>query len=576
MAAFALAFALALSAPATALGATFTVTSLADEATGGTLREAIALANSEPDPDIIVFQDGLTGTISLASGELAVTDSLSIVGPGAGELTVAGDGARVFHVEHEHHLIDVTIAGLGVRDGSDDSGGCVLARGANLSLEGVTLTDCEASGDGGAVAFDGAYSAQTVSLIDCVVSGNTAGGSGGGVIVHSFNGDTLFENTTLEDNEAGAYGGGASVSFYNSDLDLRHCTISNNHALGGSGGGLSLSTYLGLGTIVASTISGNTSTLDGGGVSAFFHYQLDIVDSTFSGNSCEGKGGALDAIGEITIAGSTLSGNAAGGPGGALSSRYSIVHLQHATIAGNTTDEAGGSVAVVEAAVDIEHSILANSTASPEGELSLENDATIDVSFSLIEEPGTVSISGSGNILGEDPLLGPLEDNDGPTLTHLPAGDSPVIDAGNPELETPPILDQRGLPRVTGAVIDIGSVEGSSNGEPVAGGAGGVGGDTATAGAGDTDAGGAAGQPGSAGGAEIEGGSGGQREAPGAGGSAGAAEETDGSSPQESDGCDCEVPRSGARSNGAFGALLLLVGAALRRSRRLTVARAQR
>jgi hypothetical protein len=69
----------------------------------------------------------------------------------------------------------------------------------------------------------------------------------------------------------------------------------------------------------------------------------------------------------------------------------------------------------------------------------------------------------TGNVTGVDPLLGPLADNGGPTLTHLPSAGSPVIDAGNPG--DCPATDQRGVARPAdgdgdgAAVCDIGAVE---------------------------------------------------------------------------------------------------------------------
>src|SRR5262245_48587284 len=51
----------------------FHVTTLADGGTGS-LRDALARANAHPGADVIVFQDGLTGTIALTGGELDITD----------------------------------------------------------------------------------------------------------------------------------------------------------------------------------------------------------------------------------------------------------------------------------------------------------------------------------------------------------------------------------------------------------------------------------------------------------------------------------------------------------------------
>jgi hypothetical protein len=68
---------------------------------------------------------------------------------------------------------------------------------------------------------------------------------------------------------------------------------------------------------------------------------------------------------------------------------------------------------------------------------------------------------GPGDQINTDPLLGPLQDNGGPTLTHMLLPGSPAIDAGDPNFTPPPSRDQRGpcFYRVFGRRIDVGSVE---------------------------------------------------------------------------------------------------------------------
>src|SRR5262249_3961552 len=64
----------------------------------------------------------------------------------------------------------------------------------------------------------------------------------------------------------------------------------------------------------------------------------------------------------------------------------------------------------------------------------------------------------NGNIVGKDPMLGPLQDNGGPTFTQALLDGSPAIDAGI----NPPGLtqDQRGSPpRDFGGATDIGAYE---------------------------------------------------------------------------------------------------------------------
>jgi hypothetical protein len=78
------------------LPSTFVVTNLLDSGPGS-LRYEIQLANANPGADTINFKKGLTGTITLTSGELDITDSLTINGPGTNKLSASGGGtSRVF------------------------------------------------------------------------------------------------------------------------------------------------------------------------------------------------------------------------------------------------------------------------------------------------------------------------------------------------------------------------------------------------------------------------------------------------------------------------------------------------
>ena len=94
---------------------TLTVTNALDSG-AGSLRAAIKAAGSG---DTIVFAPSLNGqTITLTSGELAISKSLDIEGPGAGLLAISGnDASRVFDVSQNQKPVTVTIAGLTIENG---------------------------------------------------------------------------------------------------------------------------------------------------------------------------------------------------------------------------------------------------------------------------------------------------------------------------------------------------------------------------------------------------------------------------------------------------------------------------
>jgi hypothetical protein len=70
-------------------------------------------------------------------------------------------------------------------------------------------------------------------------------------------------------------------------------------------------------------------------------------------------------------------------------------------------------------------------------------------------------LNGPGDIRNTDPMLGPLQDNGGPTFTCALLPGSPAIDAGDPNFTSPLSYDQRGpgYPRVVNGRVDIGAFE---------------------------------------------------------------------------------------------------------------------
>ena len=117
---------------------TFSVLNLNDSGTGS-LRAAIASANTHVGADTIVFSPGLHGIITLTTGELLITDSVSISGSGASNLSVSGNNAsRVFEINTG---LNVSINNLTITHGSAlDDGGGILNHGSNLTLSGDVLT----------------------------------------------------------------------------------------------------------------------------------------------------------------------------------------------------------------------------------------------------------------------------------------------------------------------------------------------------------------------------------------------------------------------------------------------------
>jgi len=254
--------------------ASFVVTTLSDvlDLSDGltSLREALALANSDPDGNTITFAENLSGgTLRLAHGELVITSNVTVDGDighdGTADITISADSAsgaddatsRVFSVEdHAGTAIPAGLRGLVIRDGFADNGGAiVLGFGDQLTLTNTTVSD------------------------------NTASRCGGGIWTHS-----------------------------NSQLWLDRSTVSDNHAAR-DGGGIYLRNSAAIG-VFNSTVANNSAGDAGGGIYGFSYDAMTLVNATVTGNSAGGDGGGLyNWKGFTSITNSIIAGNAAGGLG---------------------------------------------------------------------------------------------------------------------------------------------------------------------------------------------------------------------------------------------------------------------
>src|SRR5438874_5365553 len=243
------AFALAGSASA----ATFTVTNLNDSG-AGSLRDAVTQANSTGGADTINFQSGLTGTITLTTGEIPIIDSVTINGPGRNVITISGNNAsRIFNINDGMGatIISANINNLTLTSGNTaGSGGAINSYGESLSLDNVVISGSSTGGNGGGIYWTG-YGATnpTLSITNSTISGNSAivnveSGDGGGLDALYAYASVTLSNDTFTNNIAGRNGGGANVQMGSgATLNVLNDVITNNTggntaALSGNGGGL--------------------------------------------------------------------------------------------------------------------------------------------------------------------------------------------------------------------------------------------------------------------------------------------------------------------------------------------------
>jgi len=383
--------------------ALYTVTNLNDSGVGS-LRGAIGLANANPGADDIDFLSSLSGGTIALSGELQVTEALSIdAGPLTDNITLnANQQSRIFNI---------------------------TAAAGNFRLAGLTMTAGRTAGDlsagsGGAIR---SLSAGELYLEDSVVSGSRTTGEfavGGGIFA---NGAVRLVRTTISgnrvsDDDSVAPGGGV---FAGGNLSLFQSTVSDNSTAGefSHGGGLVSSGDM---TIDQSTVSGNRTTGDesrGGGV--FATRKLTVIDSVISNNRTGGLfayGGGIFASGDTTFTRSTVSGNATTGFGSDGAGMYirGTVELNHSVVEGNSGLEGADGGGIFADSVTLNQSAVINNTTNGSGSDGGGIIAIREGDVTLVQS----IVSGNRTLGGQSPGGGIWADGDVMLIESTVSGNS--------------------------------------------------------------------------------------------------------------------------------------------------------
>ncbi len=402
-------------------------TSDGDYSTGNlTLREAVEVANANPNPgivdDTILFSVLLSGDTILLEEELLVTDSVTINAATLplGLTVDAQHTSRLFNVHDGEEatitadlnlngltltrgqttLLDLPITlpagGGGIRfvstgtltltdtvlsdsrtDGSSLDGGAIMTESGNVTLIRSTLSGSQTSGAGargGAIAtYEG-----VVTLIDSTLSGSTTSGmfaEGGGI--YTFSGDINLTRSTVSDNHTLDEGGGGGIHSSSGTVTIVDSTLSGNSTVGDAARGGGINTTTGTINITGSTLRANHTTgenASGGGIYSTSG-DITVTDSTIDGNYTTGyvsSGGGIHAfIGDLTITRSTVSNNYTlgnFGSGGGLFARSDFA-MTDSTVSGNRTEgmnARGGGVHASDRVV-IDGSTIANNSTTGTG-----------------------------------------------------------------------------------------------------------------------------------------------------------------------------------------------------------------
>jgi CSLREA domain-containing protein len=413
----------ALSAPAIAGAEVLEVNKRGDHAPGSctnadcTLREAVIEANTQAGDDRVELPSRrpyrLTRELGVGPGEAEEGDLdidsglgnlITLAHPGSGLAKIDATGAEDRAIE----LVGAgTIRKVELRDGQANSTG-------------------EA---GGALFVDG-----SANLIRSRVKSSNAADVGGGIFVTD--GRLELRRSVVRRNVAGGEGGGVFVDD-DATFELKESTVARNEA--SEGGGIFSGADVGLNVVLASTVADNDVTEEGGGI--WSSGPLVVGNSTVADNTADGSGGGIYA-----------------GP-------ESDVTLEFVTVARNRADADnsgphGGGGVFADGGDDVVTAV---------GSLLARNRATAG-GFEDCDAPAPVGIVSSGDnlitaeqdcpffdhaedLVDDEPEIGQLDDNGGPTQTVKLKQGSPAVDA----TDNGPELDQRGVMR--DALPDIGAYE---------------------------------------------------------------------------------------------------------------------
>ena len=297
----------------------------------------------------------------------------------------------------------------------------------SVTMLGPGASALTVSGNNASRVFNVTGTNVTISGLT-IANGNTTNLNGAGIYAGGGPGSVFtLTGSVITNNSTSLDGGGI---YNSSSVTISNCTISGNGAPGGSGGGIynSNSTM----TVNASTLSGNWANY-GGGIyndGGYGNATLTINVSTFSTNTASGGGAIINggAWGgssvTLTINASTFSGNSAGDGGIENDGRFD----------GSATLEIGDTIL--------------NAGTSGATIFSLAGTVTSD-GYNLSSDNGGGYLTSTADQINTNPLLGPLQNNGGPTFTHALLWGSPAIDQGN-RYAAPGLhlnTDQRGFQR---------------------------------------------------------------------------------------------------------------------------------
>ncbi len=391
-----------------------------------TLRAAVMQANAITGPGVTILLPSGTYTLTrpIANANGADNGDLNLTAPPSGNpvISIIGAGAQstIIDTNQLDRAISVAanrtalISGVTIRNGyrtNANDGGGILNSGV-LTVSQSIVTHSEATNGGGVANFG------ELTVIQSSVNDNQAV-YGGGI----YNNGTLHVNqSTVRGNHADTWGAGL---MNDEIMFVSLSTVSQNDA-DEHGGGIYNANSL---YVIQSTLSGNSAKTTGGGLFNYDNKTSNIYNSTIVFNDADSDADSVEG----------------GAAGGVYNGPSGVVSMRNTLVAGNT---------------------LRNAPIYEEcfGTLGSYGRNLIGTDADSVSACTVTDGDGSHTFLNSLALIGPLQNNSGPTWTHALLPGSNAIDGGDPvqgcvDYAGPLTTDQRGAARVIGPRCDIGAFE---------------------------------------------------------------------------------------------------------------------
>jgi CSLREA domain-containing protein len=335
-----------------------------------------------------------------------------------------------------------------------------------LVITGGRATDLDSGG--------GIRSEARIRVLGSRIAGNSTTRRGGGIELAD---DAALQlvGSTIAANSADLSGGGIDTN--DSWIDLRRSRIVRNRATTSGGGIFDDSAFKEGLRIVKSTIAGNRSVFDGGGIYLSGPAPLRIASSTISGNRSERGGGLFATVAKPRLVNSTVAANRSDGNGGGIYGAGSStrISLNAVTVARNVADAddsgplpiGGGLYRSNAEAFDVENSLIALNRLGSGQRNDCGGQAFGSLGRNLLSTRGPVAMSVAcmgferpTDRVRSNPRIGKLRRYGGPTRTIALRKRSTAINRAS--RRTAPNRDQRGERR--GRKKDIGAYERNTGG----------------------------------------------------------------------------------------------------------------